>query len=1469
MMRSPMPSPHNVGRSPLVSPSSTASRAGDTLGLDDFSLRGALGTGGTSQVLLVQRKGAAGFFAMKVIPKAALEKSQIPYIISENRLLRTLSHPYLVRLHAAFQDPAHFYLVLQHYGGGDLAQHLLEHGELDEPSARIVLGGLVLALRYLHDEHNVIYRDLKPENVLLDHRDGLPVLADFGAAKDLAAHRPVGPDSRAFPQTHTHIGTPLYMAPELWQVSKSGYGFGVDWWAAGVLLHEMLLGDVPWAEGGFCRQSTIPRDGNATEDWGSGDGAGPENGGGGGRPLLAAIDSLEADIAERARALTDGPFRLSELPSDINPAACALITGLLQTEPSTRLGCGPIGGAEVEAHAFFAPLDWDALLRRQIQANLCHGDQTPLGGGKEQQAKGRELAGAAFHSFDASHQRRDSGEQMGMDFYGAPTSTSYEGGGGTTNTPRRRRKISPPNTHAGGIRALEVSADGKLWSISPRLASMLGLTNDATATDNGQGRLQMVLGRHARALVLAPYEERFHEAVSAALEQCPGADEKNKGVAALKHYADGPVETSIGVAGRSGASLLLHCTVSAVAVPAGDVSNLFASSAHLRGVRMIIRFVAGSVSLLGEATATESFVQKTRDSRDSLRGGAGSDSGSKVTTPVLTAAQPERMPAPITPPSDAPPSPHRATRGSLLAPASQLAQQRMARSPTSPVSSISSSIASSISSSINLSSVSERGVDERTHKQTVGIGPPPPLPPSSIAPAQPQPVLNIIDVADLAGGRVYNGSSYAPSGHDRASDVTACRPDDQEAAATDSEELKALMTLGDDMSAPAGRETTADMVHIAQRSALLHQVQRERGVSCASVASRGSLEYFDVYNFRARTDATDPQQWYAAKLNQVRNVVDRVVGAGGGGGGPEVEVDPAVQALKFYEVFSSYCSICEELLMEQDAMVGAGHDKGVGMVTAARGDAVAHTLCIFSRLKESVGRQRAFLCGALALPERAIPAFSTRAFADMVICVHQQKAYEDALEQSAPASLLQLLRPGLAKPAALAQIQRILESKFDVMAVRASLTVQRCWELHTEHINTLRRLEILLSNEVLRSTEVLARQRTDASKALHLAVAAIANGDSSDAEVLYQNLAQLPSAVVQAELLATLDKLRRGVPRTERTVNGTPRGRGRGGHHYPGQAAKGGFGSISLEEVRLEQRIGEGASGTTYRGMYRGTQVAVKVAGVSAGGFSHWRHEVAVLAHIRHTNVVRYFGAVESPPTYCLILEYCEKGDLRSALDENRTPPNFFWHVAAGVASGMLCLHSNGLMHRDLKSPNVLLDRDGVVKLTDFGLAVQEDALATPRDAEAEAGTFRWMAPEVARRRGFRRPADVYSYGMVLFELLTHDLPFADVAALHAVAIVAVHGARPPLPQDAPVGVCQLIEQCWSEDANQRPTFEVIEPMLASLRADCTEAELEYLSLPSGHPVYVDLGMATLGLPPGMNDGDSLDVVAEFEYASA
>ena len=147
----------------------------DGVSVDDFALLGALGSGATSEVLLVRRRGgplSGELHALKVMRKAALSPGQIQQVVSENELLQSLSHPYLCALRYAFQDAAHFFLVLQHVGGGDLATHLASKGAMEEASARLVLGGAVLALRHLH-EVRVVYRDLKPENILLDHRDGL------------------------------------------------------------------------------------------------------------------------------------------------------------------------------------------------------------------------------------------------------------------------------------------------------------------------------------------------------------------------------------------------------------------------------------------------------------------------------------------------------------------------------------------------------------------------------------------------------------------------------------------------------------------------------------------------------------------------------------------------------------------------------------------------------------------------------------------------------------------------------------------------------------------------------------------------------------------------------------------------------------------------------------------------------------------------------------------------------------------------------------------------------------------------------------------------------------------------------------------------------------------------------------------------------------------------------------------------
>ena len=146
----------------------------------------------------------------------------------------------------------------------------------------------------------------------------------------------------------------------------------------------------------------------------------------------------------------------------------------------------------------------------------------------------------------------------------------------------------------------------------------------------------------------------------------------------------------------------------------------------------------------------------------------------------------------------------------------------------------------------------------------------------------------------------------------------------------------------------------------------------------------------------------------------------------------------------------------------------------------------------FMRLKETVGRIRAFLSGSVALPVAALPALPQRAFADLVIFVHQQRAFIASLQATAPVSLLDLIQSGFnVDSAELAEVQWRLENDFDVYAIREALTVQRCWELYTSHVDKLRRIEVTLSG--LRA-QAAQRVRAEASAALFAAAKVLLEG---------------------------------------------------------------------------------------------------------------------------------------------------------------------------------------------------------------------------------------------------------------------------------------------------------------------------------------------------------------------------------------
>ncbi|KHN43737.1 serine/threonine-protein kinase STY13-like [Glycine soja] len=256
----------------------------------------------------------------------------------------------------------------------------------------------------------------------------------------------------------------------------------------------------------------------------------------------------------------------------------------------------------------------------------------------------------------------------------------------------------------------------------------------------------------------------------------------------------------------------------------------------------------------------------------------------------------------------------------------------------------------------------------------------------------------------------------------------------------------------------------------------------------------------------------------------------------------------------------------------------------------------------------------------------------------------------------------------------------------------------------------------------------------------------------------------------------------------------------------------------------IGSKIGEGAHGRVYEGRYRDRIVAIKV--LHRGGTleekvaleNRFAREVNMMSRVHHENLVKFIGACKAP-LMVIVTEMLPGLSLRKYLTTIR-PKQLDPYVAIkfslDVARAMDWLHANGIIHRDLKPDNLLLtENQKSVKLADFGLAREESVTEM---MTAETGTYRWMAPElystVTLRQGekkhYNNKVDVYSFGIVLWELLTNRMPFEGMSNLQAAYAAAFKQERPNLPDDISPDLAFIIQSCWVEDPNMRPSFSQI-----------------------------------------------------------
>ncbi|XP_039017046.1 serine/threonine-protein kinase EDR1-like [Hibiscus syriacus] len=251
---------------------------------------------------------------------------------------------------------------------------------------------------------------------------------------------------------------------------------------------------------------------------------------------------------------------------------------------------------------------------------------------------------------------------------------------------------------------------------------------------------------------------------------------------------------------------------------------------------------------------------------------------------------------------------------------------------------------------------------------------------------------------------------------------------------------------------------------------------------------------------------------------------------------------------------------------------------------------------------------------------------------------------------------------------------------------------------------------------------------------------------------------------------------------------------------------------IPWENLQIGDRIGIGSYGEVYRADWNGTEVAVKKfldQDFSGDALVQFKCEVEIMLRLRHPNVVLFMGAVTRSPNFSILTEFLPRGSLNKLLhrsnpqlDEKRR-----MRMAIDVAKGMDYLHTSNptIVHRDLKTPNLLVDKNWVVKVCDFGLSRMKHH--TFLSSKSTAGTPEWMAPELLRNEPANEKCDVYSFGVILWELATLRIPWKGLNPMQVVGAVGFQNRRLEIPEDIDRVAAQIIRDCWQTEPHLRPSF--------------------------------------------------------------